>query len=264
MSELNTEYFSIDFKININDFNGPFDLLLALVKERKMDIMTINLLDVSKQYVNFVNEHIMQMKIDDMIEYLSMASYLLELKSKKVLPVIDNYEKLNNDIERDKFIQRLLVYKQYKDIIPGLVDRINDRLKMHSRKADSFNEYLNIEENEMFLPENIDLNKIISAMQKVYLKFQDKKISNIRTIEVYEVSIEEVENDIKKYLDNFNNSSKISLTSFLLNIPEEKFSKQYFVVTFVTLLVLVRNLYINLEQQNDGEIYMIKIDVKGQ
>lgn len=264
MSNLNNNYFSIDFKININDFNGPFDLLLALVKERKMDIMTINLLDVSQQYVNFVNEHILQMKIDDMIEYLSMASYLLELKSKKVLPVIDNYEKLNNDIERDKFIQRLLVYKQYKDIIPGLVNRINDRLKMHSKKSDSFSEYLNIEENETFLPDNIDLSKIISAMQKVYLKYQDKKTSNIRTIDVYEVSIEEVENDIKKYLYNFNNNSKITLTSFLLDIPGEKFSKQYFVVTFVALLVLVRNLYINLEQQNDGEIYIIKIDIKGQ
>ncbi|MEG1821266.1 MAG: segregation/condensation protein A, partial [Malacoplasma sp.] len=92
----------------------------------------------------------------------------------------------------------------------------------------------------------------------VYLKFQDKKTSNIKIIDVNEVSIEDVENDIKKYLHNFNNDSKISLTSFLLDIPGEKFSKQYFVVAFVALLVLVRNFYINLEQKDDGEIYKNK------
>ncbi|MEF9985000.1 MAG: segregation/condensation protein A [Malacoplasma sp.] len=263
MSAIDTSSFLIDFKVSINDFSGPFDLLLALVKERKMDIMSIDLLVVSQQYVDFIHEHISQMKIDDMIEYLSMASYLLELKSKKILPVIDTYEKLNDDMERDKFIQRLLVYKQYKDIVPNLVNRINERLKMHSRENNSFNEYLNLEENETFLPDNIDLNKIISAMQKVYSKFQDKKTNNIKVIDVNEVSIEDVENDIKNYLHNFNNNSKISLTSFLLDIPGEKFSKQYFVVTFVALLVLVRNLYINLEQKDDGEIYIIITNVKG-
>ncbi|MEG2198471.1 MAG: hypothetical protein RRZ34_01290, partial [Malacoplasma sp.] len=74
MSAIDTSSFLIDFKVSINDFSGPFDLLLALVKERKMDIMSIDLLVVSQQYVDFIHEHISQMKIDDMIEYLSMAS----------------------------------------------------------------------------------------------------------------------------------------------------------------------------------------------
>lgn len=259
MEDNNFNSSSYNFIVNVSDFSGPFDLLLSLIKEKKMDIMNIDLIVVANQYIEFVNKHLSSLKIDDMVEYLAMATYLLELKSKKALPVIDTYEKLTTDMERDAFIQRLLVYKQYKAIVPQLIDKFNTRMKMHSKETDNFSDYFNMEENEVFLPTNLDIKKIISAMQKVYVKFQDKKFSPVKLIDVKELSIEEVEQDIINYLEKVDFNNKITLTSFLVDIPKEKFTKQYFVVAFVALLVLVRNSVIKLEQKDLDEIYIIKI-----
>lgn len=261
-TEINHNIESSEFKVTINDFDGPFDLLLALVKEKKMDIMNLDLVVIAKQYVAFVSRNITHLKIDDMTEYLLMASYLLELKSKKVLPVIDTPEKLEKEIERDKFIQRLLIYKQFKNLVPTLMTKMERRYEMHEKESNNFTEYLNSEDNQtVFLPNNLDVQNILRAMQKVYLKLQAKKpLVDIKTIDISEVSIDDVEEEIKDFLASYEAGFKISLTDYLTKIPLEKFTKQYFVVTFVALLVLVRHQHIMLEQDimNDEEIYIIK------
>ena len=147
-AEMNHNIESSEFKVTINDFDGPFDLLLALVKEKKMDIMNLDLVVIAKQYVAFVSRNITHLKIDDMTEYLLMASYLLELKSKKVLPVIDTPEKLEKEIERDKFIQRLLIYKQFKNLVPTLMTKMERRYEMHEKESNNFTDYLNSEDNQ--------------------------------------------------------------------------------------------------------------------
>lgn len=251
-----------DCKISINDFNGSFDLLVALVKERKMDIMTLNLIEITKQYVYFVRKHISLIKIDDLTEYLLLASYLLELKSKKALPVIETLEKMEKEIERDKFIQRLLVYKQYQNIVPKMLDKLENRYQMHDKENYDLHEYINSEtEQKNFLPQNLDIEKILKAMQKLYLKLEKKNSnkSTITTIDVSEISIDIVENDIKKFLENYNENAKITLDDYIASIPEDVFSKQYFVVAFVAILVLVRHGYILIEQdETDDQIYIIK------
>lgn len=259
----NFQFKSLDCNINILNFNGSFDLLVSLVKERKMDIMTLNLVEITKQYIEFVNNNISLIKIDDLTEYLLLASYLLELKSKKALPVIDTVEKLDKEIERDKFIQRLLVYKQYQNIVPQLINRLETRYKMHDKENYDIYEYINEETNvnSVFLPQNLDINKILKAMQKVYLKLENKNKpkSNVAVIDVSEISIDVVENDIKVFLENYDFNTKITLDDYIASIPEEKFSKQYFVVAFVAILVLVRNGHILIEQPEDDEqIYIIK------
>lgn len=256
------------FNVSLQDqnnekvFNGAFDLFYSLIKERKMDILNFDLTILTQQYVEFIRNNLVNMKIEDMTEYLLMATYLLELKSKKALPIIERQVDAESEIERDKFIQRLLVYKQYQDIIPKLVEKMETRSYMYAKESSNFDEYLNNEEHEVFLPESIDLNKLLTAMQNVYLKLEGKKKApNIKIIDVSEISIDDVELEIRAYLDKININDKISLSQYLSEIPPEKFSKQYFVVTFVAFLVLVRNRYINLEQsENASEIYIIKVN----
>lgn len=246
---------------NHQEFNGAFDLFLTLIKEKKMDILNFDLSVLTQQYVEFVRNNLMKLKIEDLTEYLLMATYLLELKSKKLLPTIERHEDAEDEIERDKYIQRLLVYKQYQDMIPKLFEKMETRSVMYAKETSSFEEYLNDEEHEVFLPESINIEKLLKAMQNVYLKLlPKKKKSNIKIIEVSEISIDDVQQEIMVFLEQLAVNQKISLTDYLSQIPPEKFSKQYFVVTFVAFLVLVRNRYINLEQLGvDQEIYIIKI-----
>lgn len=253
---------SLENQDNQQVFSGAFDLFYSLIKERKMDILNFDLTVLTKQYVEFIRNNMSKLKIEDMTEYLLMATYLLELKSKKSLPIIEKHIDAENEIERDKFIQRLLVYKQYQDIIPKLVEKMEKRSYMYAKESSNFDEYLNESDNEFFLPESIDLERILKAMQKVYLKLEGKKrIPNIKIIDVSEISIDDVELEIREYLEKLEINKKIPLTEYLSQISPEKFSKQYFVVTFVAFLVLVRNRYINLEQSHsESEIYIIKID----
>ncbi|MBD5446070.1 MAG: segregation/condensation protein A [Mycoplasma sp.] len=253
---------SVENQDNQQMFNGAFDLFYSLIKERKMDILNFDLTILTKQYVDFIRNNMAKLKIEDMTEYLLMATYLVELKSKKSLPTIERHSDAESEIERDKFIQRLLVYKQYQDIIPKLVEKMEKRSYMYAKESSNFDEYLNDNENDIFLPQSIDLEKILKAMQKVYLKLEGKKrVSNIKIIDVSEISIDDVELEIKEYLEKIQINKKIPLSEYLTQIPPEKFSKQYFVVTFVAFLILVRNRYINLEQSHsEGEIYIIKID----
>ena len=69
----------VEFKIN--DFEGPLDLLLHLIKESKMDIMNIEIVSITKQYFDFLNEQ-EKMNLEISSEYLVLASELLEIKSR--------------------------------------------------------------------------------------------------------------------------------------------------------------------------------------
>lgn len=259
---------SSDFCVNINDFDGPFELLYSLIREKKMDIMTINLSELIQQYVNFINENFLKLTIDDLTEYLLMSTYLLENKSKRILPVMDTEEKVEKDIERDKFIQRLLVYKQFQNIVPKLVEKLEKRQRMFEREEliEEKEMYLEKKEEENYFMPQMDLDQILKAMQKVYMKLQHKQLSkkqngNIKTIEVTEVSIDDVEKDIIKFLEPYNHLDKISFIKYFDSLPSHMFTKQYFAVSFVAILVLVRNQYIMLEQNNnDEEIFIVKID----
>ena len=73
----------VEFKIN--DFEGPLDLLLHLIKESKMDIMNIEIVSITKQYFDFLNEQ-EKMNLEISSEYLVLASELLEIKSRMLLP----------------------------------------------------------------------------------------------------------------------------------------------------------------------------------
>ncbi len=258
---------SSEFNVQIMDFDGPFELLYNLIKERKMDIMNINLSELIQQYVNFINEHFTSLKIDDLTEYLLMSTYLLEQKSKKIIPTMDTEEKVEKDIERDKFIQRLLVYKQYQNIVPKLMEKMEKRQRMFERieNVEDNTVYFDKQSEAEFLPV-MDLDKILKAMQKVYMKLNykekaKKNTDNIKTIEVDEVSIDDVEKEILAFLEPHPHLYKVSFMEYFDSIPVERFTRQYFAVSFVAILVLVRNQFIMLEQNNNNEeIFIVKID----
>ena len=74
--------------IEVNDFNGPLDLLLHLIKTSKMDIYDIDIKVITKEYIDYINNN-KELTIDACSEYLVMASELIHLKSKQLLfPVI--------------------------------------------------------------------------------------------------------------------------------------------------------------------------------
>ncbi len=245
--------------INIENFDGPIDLLFNLIKERKFDIMNIDLLYISITYIDYVKRNIFKMKIDDITEYLSMITYFFELKSKKILHQSINQEKLENEMDDDKFIQRILLQKQFRELVPNLSKKMDDRNKMLSKDADIFKaEDMVVEE----LPNSISPNVILKAMQNIFKKLNNDQ-NDIINIEINELSIDDITNEIIGFLSKIDNSN-ISLMELISSFPSRNINKQYLAVAFVALLVLVRNGNIVLEQDiiSDNNIKIRKINLE--
>ena len=104
---------NIEFKIN--EFEGPLDLLLHLIKECKMDIMNIEIEEITNQYMNYLLEQ-EKMNLEFASEYLVLASELLEIKSKMLLPSFKNEEEEEEEDPREELVNRLLEYQAYKEL----------------------------------------------------------------------------------------------------------------------------------------------------
>ena len=100
------------YKIKLENFEGPLDLLCHLIDENKMDIYDISISEITDQYIEYINiaEH---MNLEVTSEFLIMASNLLYIKSKKLLPRQEEEEEM---LSEEELIRRIIEYKQYKEI----------------------------------------------------------------------------------------------------------------------------------------------------
>src|SRR5574344_430751 len=103
---------SKQFLIKIDNFEGPLDLLCYLIEKNKMDIYKVNLNEITEQYVEYLN-NMEKINLEIASEFIVMASTLLYLKSKNLLP---NQENEEEEITEEELIRRIIEYKKFKEI----------------------------------------------------------------------------------------------------------------------------------------------------
>lgn len=108
------------YTIRMENFEGPLDLLCHLIDKNKMDICDIKICEITDQYLEYLNE-MQQMNLDVTSEFIVMASKLIYLKSKSLLPSI-----VEDEEEEIDLVQMLLEYKKYKEYTKTLKERINE------------------------------------------------------------------------------------------------------------------------------------------
>ena len=101
-----------NYAVKIDNFEGPIDLLLYLIEKNKMKIEEINLTEITDQYIEYLNE-MEKMNLEIASEFLVMASTLLYLKSKNLLP---KQEEAEEELTEEELIKRIIEYKKYKTI----------------------------------------------------------------------------------------------------------------------------------------------------
>lgn len=104
------------YKVKLENFEGPLDLLCHLIDKNKMDIYDINLSEITDQYIEYINE-MEKMNLEVTSEFLVMASTLLYLKSKNLLP---NQVEDEKELTEEELLQRIIEYKKYKEITKKL------------------------------------------------------------------------------------------------------------------------------------------------
>ena len=229
--------------VEINDFSGPLDLLLHLIKSNKMDIYDINIELITREYIDYINNN-KDLTIDACSEYLVMASELIHLKSKLLLHHEDEddeeYEINNEEELRD----RLLEYQKIKDIANDFRVLEERRSYVYTKLPSNLNEF----REEAKLNTDITLNDLLNAFEE-FLKRQKSKKPSVTTVTKKEFSVEERNNSIRKIIKD---RGKINFLDLFDDI-----SKPYVIITFLSILDLSKKSEIIITQdKNFGEIYL--------
>lgn len=240
----------MSYKIKLDIFEGPFDLLVYLIENARMSVYDIQVSEITDQYINYI-EGMKALDVNVATEFMVLAATLIEIKSKLLLPRMNaDGEGLLEEDPRTELVQRILEYKRFKTAaeLLELQEEKNQRifekpkedLAPYTREAD---EYL-----------NLDLNQFVKTF---HLFLQKKKRleeikSNYARVERQKIS---VESRIEYIINLFRSKSKKRLNFKELLTPE---SNRYEVVlTFVSMLEMIRQKAITARQNmNFGEIYL--------
>ena len=224
-----------DFKIN--DFEGPLDLLLHLIKINEMDIMNIQIEEITDQYVNYINS-LEKMNIEVASEYLVLASELIHIKSKLLLPnetiESEDEEEINS---KEELINRLLEYDAYKKISNILEEKNENRSLIYTKLPENINNYI----DDKPIEQNGEIDDLVNAF-KLFLE-RNKKNKPLKTkVTVNEISITKRCNDIRNVLKS---NKKVSFFKLF-----EYNSKDYLVVTFLAILEMCKNKELTISQDD--------------
>ena len=228
---------NINFKIN--EFEGPLDLLLHLIKENKMDIMNIEIERITEQYILYLNEQ-EKMNLEIASEYLVMASELIELKSKMLLPnpKVESEEEEEVD-PREDLVNRLLEYQAYKEITKVLKEKEELRKEIYTKSPENIKNY--VDENAK-LPSDITLDDLVEAFKK-YLE-RKKESKPLKTkVTTNEISVSSRRLEIKSIL------KKKPKVSFFELFPV--LNKEYIVATFLAILEMAKNKELRITQDKN-------------
>lgn len=223
-----------DYKFKIDQFEGPLDLLLHLIKVTKIDIRDIFLSDITEQYLEMMND-IDDIDIEKASEFINMSATLLEIKSRHLLPV--ESEEVDEEDPEQRLIRQIEEYKIFKEQ-GEVLSKIEDIDRFYKAPDNSVGEF------KYELPDKLSMNSLINAftslMQKMTIKaevVQEKKIVKDKFTVAQKIS------HIKDML--------ITKKEFKFNdLFEESYSKSEVINTFLALLELLKRQYITVTQNS--------------
>ncbi len=228
---------SNQYAIKLENFEGPLDLLCHLIDKNKMDIYDIKISEIADQYIEYIRE-LERMNLEITSEFLIMASTLLYLKSKALLPKQVEPEE---ELTEEQLIERIIEYKKYKEI--------TNKLKEN---------YLQFSNRIFRLPEEIKLPK--QKLEKEYTKEIIPKLYG-ELINRSKNRLNQNAENIKKIAitDTYTVASKVKeMFRELIKKPKFVFNKLYtlskcnrveVVTAFTGLLELTRRDKVNVEQE---------------
>lgn len=236
------------FNVKLENFQGPLDLLLYFIKRDKIDIYDIPIAKITSEYIDVINS---AKKLDVSIagEFLFMASLLLRLKTRMLLPRHHDEEGLDIEDPRISLVDQLLQYKNFKNIAHQLKGIHQDNKDLFYRPNDKipFQKRLNpadfLKEVSLF-----DISKIFQTA------IDNAPNDNSFTIVKETISLQEQKQFI---VSNFKSKKIISLASLIKKLE----SKLEIIVTFLAVLDMIKESELICKQKNTFEDIEIKLNI---
>ena len=225
------------YSIKISNFEGPLDLLCHLIDNNKMDIYDINLREITEQYIENINQ-MEKMNLDVTSEFLVMASTLLYLKSKHLLPKEQEDEE---EITEEELIRRIIEYKKYKEI----TKKLKENFLIYSKRFYKLPEDIKLPKQKIETEYN--KNTIPKIYKDLIQKNADKINENASNIE--KIAITETYSVGEKVKEMYRALIKYKKFNFNKLFSIKKCNKKEIVTAFSGLLEISRRNKVVTEQE---------------
>lgn len=221
------------FEIRLPQFEGPFDLLLFFIERDEIDIHNIPIANIANDFLDYIHQ-MNELNMEMASEFILVAATLMRIKAKMLLPRPELDEQGNEIDPRQDLIQRLLLYKQYKEACEDFRSLEDDR----SRKTERGNvqrELANIAMQSSQSEElmNLTLFHLLSAFQKVVRRFDDEKKRVRHKVVQYPYTIGEQKSYVRNFISSHDKTSFIDLLYTCDN-------KVHVIFTFLAILELMQ------------------------
>ncbi|WP_296618630.1 segregation/condensation protein A [Marivirga sp.] len=224
----------MSFEIKLPLFEGPFDLLLFFIERDELDIYDIPISKITNDFLDYL-KHLEQMNIEVASEFILVASTLMRIKAKMLLPRPQIDEEGNEIDPREELVRHLLEYKKYKSVLQELSDmegKMQEKEKRGNVKKEvrSLSETINVE-SEL---QNVDLYKLLRVFRDVMARYELEKNKPSHKVVQYPYTIEAQKDHIIGKLER---DGKLAFTTFI----EEKPEKIAVIFNFLAILELLQS-----------------------
>ena len=231
--------------LKLDNFEGPLDLLLHLVKEENIDICDIDIEKITEKYLEYIQRE-EDLNINVSSEYLIMASELMYIKSKTLLPQKEKEEEpAEEDLTRENLINKLIEYKKYKELAPTFKSLELKRQNIFIKGPEKYSNYIDTNVKEV---SSVDV--LVEAFQK-FLNRKEEERPLSMAITNKEYSIKDRKNSIKAILQN-------KKKAYLEDLLEDS-TKPYIVVTFLGILELVKEKEVTINQDRNFDRILVEL-----
>lgn len=233
----------MNYQVSINDFEGPLDLLLHLVKEMKMDIYEIQTEVIIEEYLEYIHS-MQELNIDVASEFLVMAAELIHLKSKMLIgkTTEEEVEESEYSIQNEEDLKnRLIEYEKYKNVTSSLKELEEKRGTVFTKVPENLKGYM---EEVKLVNNGITVDDLLAAFLSVQERLHYKEPVNTK-ITRKEISIDSRRICIRNLLKS---KKKVSFDELF-----EEPTREYVVVTFLALLDMMKSGEVLVRQENNFE-----------
>jgi len=239
----------MSYKIKIDAFEGPLDLLLHLINRLEIDIYDIPVSEITEQYVSYIHT-MKELELDVASEYLVMAATLLAIKSKMLLPKhedewdAEEEEFTYEEDPRDELVMQLLEYKKYKEAAGEFKNLEAERALIYTKPPIDLSPYSSdakVEKADL----DVNIYDMLGAFQKLLRRKKLQRPLQTR-ITRQEMSIEKRIGELRETLRA--GRKKVAFSTLFADD-----NKEQLVVTFLAILEMMKQNEVIVEQTNNFE-----------
>jgi segregation and condensation protein A len=220
------------YKIKIQKFEGPFDLLLFFIERDELDIYDIPIAKITKDFLEYIKE-LESLDIDVASEFILVAATLMSIKAKMMIPRKELDEQGNEIDPRAELTEKLLEYKKYKSTVQEFMN-LEELRSLIFKRGNPLVEYKQLIDQVSYESEleNISLYKLLQIFNNLMKNYDIEKNKIVHKIYNYEYSIEGQQDYIRKALYT---GKSINFKNIFENLE----NRIQAVVTFIALLELL-------------------------